>query len=113
MSSILLCPDIRVAGVALATTGKQLLTSSTAVVTARFNCKDCMWSVNHGWNMQSSENYRNVILKTLDPFIYVIERTAVRVFAFKPYIQRGACQKKGDDEFKSSVPGKREDPSEK
>lgn len=54
-----------------------------------------------------------MMLKTLDLFIYVIERTAVRVFAFEPYIQRGACQKKGEGEFKNSVPGKREDPSEK
>ena len=48
VSSILLHPDIRVAGAALAMTRKQLLTSSTAVVTAGFNCKDWMWSVNHG-----------------------------------------------------------------
>jgi hypothetical protein len=64
------------------------------------------------WNGQSSENYHDV-LKSFQPFIYVIEPAAIHVFAFNPHRQRDAGQKKGNEELENNLPGKREHPSEK
>jgi hypothetical protein len=43
------------------------------------------------------------MLKNFQSFI---EPAAVRVFAFKPYTQREACQKKGREKLEKKVPGK-------
>ena len=53
------------------------------------------------------------MLKNFQPFIHVIESVAVPVFAFEPYRQWEACQKKRKKELKNNLPGKRKHPSEK
>jgi hypothetical protein len=53
------------------------------------------------------------MLKKFQPFIHVIEPVAVPVFAFEPYRQWEACQKKCKKELENNLPGKRKHPSEK
>jgi hypothetical protein len=59
--------------------------------------------VNYWWKVQSNENYRDVMLKSFQPFI---ESAAVLVFVFKPYRQWEACHKKGEEELEHNAPGK-------
>jgi hypothetical protein len=93
--------------------GRLIPTSSITVDEAVFNCKDWIKFISYQRKVQKSENYHDVMLKSFQPFIHVIESAAVRVFAFKPDRQWKACQKKSQEELENNVPGKRERPSEK
>jgi hypothetical protein len=68
--------------------------------------------VNYRWNVHKSENYHDVMLKSIYPFVYVIE-PAVRIFAFEQYRQWDTCQQESEGDFENCVQGKREDPSKK
>ena len=68
--------------------------------------------VNYWKNAHKSDNYHDVILNSIHPFVYVIE-PAVRVFAFEQYRQWNACKQKIKKELEYCVQGKREDPSTK
>jgi hypothetical protein len=62
--------------------------------------------------VQKSEDYHDVVLKSLHPFAHVIE-PAVCVFALEQNRQWEARQQKNEDEFEKCVQSKREDPSKK